>query len=194
MLVRYRDIMTMTSCYAYLNARIMPVARGKVFETPLAKALSERGIGEVAGGGTLQAEDGEIIHCGVDVDLHLSPANVDFVCTFLQARGAPKGSKLQFERDGTKEEIPFGLTEGIGVYLNGTDLPDVVYKNSDINVVMETFQKLTGDICVLKGYWQGPRETALYMYGTSAAELHSRLSQFMAAYPLCQKARVVQIA
>ena len=186
--------MTMTPCYAYLNARIMPVARAEVFEIPLDEALAERGIGEVAGGGTLQAKDGEIIHCGLDVDLELTPSNLEFVCGFLARRGAPKGSKLQFERNGVEEEVPFGHTEGIGVYLNGTDLPDEVYKNSDVNVVMETFDKLTSDVCVLRGYWRGPRETALYMYGPSSAELQSRISPFMAEYPLCQKARIVQLA
>jgi hypothetical protein len=186
--------MTRTPCYAYLNARIMPVARGKLFEIPLAKVLAERGIGQVAGGGTLCAQDGEIIHCGIDVDLELTPSNLDFVCGFLARRGAPKGSKLQFERNGPKEEVPFGQTEGIVVYLNGTDLPDEVYKTSDVNVVMETFYALTSDVCIMRGYWRGPRDTALYMYGPSAAELQSRVSRFVAEYPLCQKARVVQIA
>lgn len=184
----------MIPCYAYLNARVMPVSRGDIFEDPLSQMVAERGIGEVTGGGTLQAEDGEIIHCGIDLDMLLTPANIDSVCAFLSDRGAPKGSKLQFARDGTHQERPFGRTEGIGVYLNGTDLPAEVYRACDVNVVLETFQEATRDSCILRSYWQGPRETALYMYGASAEELRLKISAFIAEYPLCQGARVVRIA
>src|SRR4051794_18752576 len=129
----------LTSCYVYLNARIKPVSRGKIFETPLTEIIAKRRLGEVTGGGTLKAKDGEIIHCGIDLDLKLTESNIRFVCEFLERQGAPKGSRLQFKRNGVNEEVPFGQIEGIGVYLNGTDLPDEVYKTSDINVVMETF-------------------------------------------------------
>jgi hypothetical protein len=186
--------MERTPCYAYLNARIMPVERGNFFEIPLDALLAKHGVGEVTGGGTLQDQHGEIVHCGIDIDLELTQSNLNNVCGFLEHRGAPKGSKFKFEHNGIKEEIPFGKMEGIGVYLNGTDLPEDVYKNSSIDMVMESFNKLISNICVIRGYWQGKRETALYLYGPSAADLQSRLSGFIAEYPLCQKARIVQIA
>ena len=156
--------------------------------------MAERGIGKVVGGGSLQAKDGEIIHCGIDLELQLTPSSIEFVCSFLTKYNAPKGSKLQFKRNGVNEEVPFGVTEGLGVYLNGTDLPREVYKNCDVDVVLDTLYDLTSELPGFRGYWQGPRETALYMYAPSAAELRSRISKFMAEYPLCQKARVVQIA
>jgi len=184
----------LTPCYAYINAKIMPVARGKIFETPLDNAMKERGIGQAEGGGTLQAKDGEIIHCGVDVDLCLTEANIKFVCDFLTIRGAPRGSKLQFPENDERVGIPFGEIEGIAVYLNGTDLPDEVYRTSDINVVMESFDQLTIGTRTMQGYWRGNKETALYLYGPSSEELTSRISGFMSEYPLCQKARVVKIA
>jgi hypothetical protein len=58
-----------TPAYAQLNARIMPVARGKRFETPLTEALAKNGFGEVGGGGTLRSKTGEIVYCGIDVNL-----------------------------------------------------------------------------------------------------------------------------
>ncbi len=77
-----------TSSYAQLNARIMPVARGRRFETPLMEALAENGFGEVGGGGTMQLGTGEIEYCGIDVDLFNVENGAPFVCKFLTDRGA----------------------------------------------------------------------------------------------------------
>lgn len=41
---------------------------------------------------------------------------------------------------------------------------------------------------------QGPTETAFYLYGKSAAEMKSRISTFVASYPLCRKCRIERIA
>ncbi|KKK74915.1 hypothetical protein LCGC14_2879000, partial [marine sediment metagenome] len=46
----------------------------------------------------------------------------------------------------------------------------------------------------MQGYWQGPTETALYLYGDDAEELKRLISDFMEQYPLCKGARVVTIA
>jgi hypothetical protein len=43
-------------------------------------------------------------------------------------------------------------------------------------------------------YWQGPTETALYVYGRKASEMQAALQPFLDSYPLCARARVVQIA
>ena len=122
--------------YAQLNIRIMPVARGEKFETPLGEALAENGLGEVGGGGTMQAKGGEIQFCGIDVDLFNVEEGSRFVCEFLTERGAPKGLVLLYQHNGKDVKLPFGETEGIAIYLNGTDLPNEVYRSSDINVVM----------------------------------------------------------
>jgi hypothetical protein len=180
--------------YAQLNARIMPVARGKRFETPLAEALAENGFGEVGGGGTLQQQSGEIEYCGIDVDLTDIENGAPFVCKFLTDRGAPKGSKLTYTYEGKKVELAFGEAEGIAIYLNGTDLPADVYKQSDINVVIESINRLLGNRGSIRGHWQGPTETALYMYGRSATDMRTAISEFVAAYPLCQRARIETIA
>src|SRR5437868_5292169 len=119
--------------YAQLNARIMPLDRGERYEDPLADALAENGLGEITGGGSLQAENGEIQYCGIDIDLFDVAKAVPFICDFLARCGAPKGSKLQYEHGGSKIEVPFGSLEGLAIYLNGTDLPDEVYQKCDIN-------------------------------------------------------------
>jgi hypothetical protein len=180
--------------YAQLNARIMPIDRGERYEDPLQEALVARGLGEVTGGGTMQATPGEIDFCGIDIDLNDLAAGVPFVCEVLTSLGAPKGSKLQYELEGQQIETPFGAAEGLAIYLNGTDLPDEVYANSDVNHVYDEIIRLLGDRGQIQGHWQGPTETALYLYGPSADQMRQLIAPLLAEYPLCARARVEQIA
>lgn len=186
--------MSTISAYAQLNARIMPIERGERYEDPLGDALEENGLGAVTGGGTLQSEAGEIDYCGVDVDLFDVAKAVPFVCEFLTKCGAPKGSKLQYEANGQTVEVPFGSAEGLAIYLNGTDLPEEVYKQCDVNVAYAEINRLLGDGGSIQGHWQGPTETALYLYGNSADEMRARIDRYLNEYPLCQRARVIKIA
>ncbi len=172
----------------------MPLDRGDRYEDPLQEALEENGWADVTGGGTSQTEEGEIDYCGVDLDLHNVDQAVPFICEFLEACGAPKGSKLQFERDGESHEVDFGFLEGVAVYINGTDLPEEVYQTCDINHVADEIDRLLGERGGIQGHWQGPTETALYLYGYSAEEMQRLIAPLMAEYPLCQKARMVAIA
>jgi hypothetical protein len=55
------------------------------------------------------------------------------------------------------------------------------------------FGKLFGKKRVLS-FWQGPRETALYLYGASFNEMQSRIAAFIGSYPLWQRCRIEQIA
>src|SRR5262245_20846271 len=124
------------SAYAQLNARIMPMDRGERFEDPLIEAFEGNGFGEVTGAGRMQAASGEIEYCGIDIDLFDVKQGVPFICKLLTECGAPKGSKLQYELNKKKVEVPFGEAEGLAVYLNGTDLPANVYKECDVNEVV----------------------------------------------------------
>ena len=171
---------------ARLNDRARPLDRGDLYEDPLDAVLKKRGLGQVSGGGTQQAASGEIDFCDVEIELS-EPAIVDV----LETRGAPKGSRLLLGRE---EERPFGRLEGLAVYLNGTDLPAETYRTCDSNHVYQEFNRLLAPSARIHSYWQGPKETALYMYGPSYTEMTAHLADFIAAYPLCAKARLVQIA
>jgi hypothetical protein len=180
--------------YAKLNARILPLDRGDRYEDPLIEALAGNGYGEVTGGGTGQSENGEIAYCGIDIDLFNVEEGVPFICEFLATRGAPKGSALEFERNGEKIEVQFGILEGLAIYLNGTDLPDEVYQTSDVNELVDEINRLLGDRGDMQGHWQGPTETALYLYGYSADEMKELIAGPLTNYPLCQRARMERIA
>jgi len=182
------------SSYALLNVRIMPIDRGEQYEDPLGEALEESGYGQITGGGTMQSKEGEIEYCGLDIELFDLSKGVSFICEFLTKQGAPRGSKLQYEIEGKKIEVPFGEAEGLAIYLNGTDLPDEVYKECDVNEVVETISRLLADRGAIQGHWQGPTETALYLYGSSFDGMCNLISAFLAEDPLCQRARVVRIA
>jgi hypothetical protein len=177
-----------------VNARLQPMDRGAIFEDPLADALSARGLGTVTGGGTHLLESGEIEACDIEVEVAgASPERLHELVEALETLGAPKGSSLRLA-EGAGEPIPFGRWEGLALYLNGTDLPDAVYAQCDPNFVRAEIDRLLEGTGRVMSYWDGPTETALYVYGQSFADMRTRLQAFFDTYPLCQRARVVQVA
>jgi len=178
---------------ARINAKLQPTHREEFFGGPLNAALKTQGRCEVSGGGTLQGVSGEIEYCDIEINaFDLDDATVNLVVSTLESLGAPKGSKLTIESTG--EEIQFGRAEGMAVYLNGTDLPDETYRDCDSNHVYAEFDRLLGGDGRVLSYWQGPRETAFYMYGRSFDEMRHRLSGFIASYPLCAQCRAERVA
>jgi hypothetical protein len=178
---------------AQLNARLQPMHRGEFFEDPLDDELKKYQLGEVSGGGTLQTPSGEIESCDIEVELSGDSAAAErLVIGTLEKLGIPKGSKLRVEADG--REVPFGTSEGLAVYLNGTDLAAEVYKECDSNFVYSEFDRLLEGEGRILSYWQGPTETAFYAYGSSFATMRRLSAEFLASYPLCQHCRVVQVA
>jgi hypothetical protein len=178
---------------AQLNCRAQPMHRGEFFEDPLDEKLKEEGLGEVSGGGTLQNENGEIEHCDIEIQLAREDSTVPArIIDILQGLGAPKGSKLHIES--SQSEISFGVSEGLAIYLNGTALPDDVYSSCDSNHVYEELDRLVAPSGRVLSYWQGPTETAFYLYGDSFTAMRIAIEGFVSSYPLCQKARIEQIA
>jgi hypothetical protein len=119
---------------------------------------------------------------------------VPAVTKFLEERGAPKGSTLTiYQGDEVSKELAFGLREGFAVYLDGVNLPDEVYRTSDINIVIEEINRLLSGHGEIDGHWQGPTETALYVYGDSNSAMQPMIKGFMDAYPLCRGARIVNL-
>ncbi len=179
---------------ARLNHKLMPLDRGERYEDPLQEALSTRNLGSVDGGGTQLLQSGEVEFIDVEVMLDDEAEGVPFVVETLEALGAPKGSVLQIHGEGEIRELPFGKAEGVGIYLDGVNLPDEVYATSDVNVVVEELNRSVEGSGELQSYWEGSEETALYFYGADAEEMKRRMAGFLSQYPLCAGARVVTIA
>ena len=74
------------------------------------------------------------------------------------------------------------------------NLSPEVYRDCDINFVWAEFEKRIGPKGKIRGFWQGATETALYLYGESAAEMQKQIGDFLASYPLCKGSRVVPFA
>ena len=180
---------------ASLPEKIMPADRGLVYARPLDDFLQLNEHGEVSGGGTMQLENGEVAYCDIEIQLYASKPNytlINEIVQILEDLGAPKGSTLLIES--TNETIPFGKKEGLAIYLDGANLPDEVYETSDSNYVFEQLKKLTKDTSSAMRYWEGPDETAFYFYSDSFTEMKATIQDFINAYPLCEGARIEQIA
>lgn len=179
------------SVTAQLNARLQPIHRGP-FEDALNEALEKRWLGEVTGGGTqLADEPAGIAYCDLEIRLtDDTPATLDALIEELNRLGAPKGSKLILHG----RQIPFGVHEGLAIFLNGMDLPDEVYKTCDVNHVIEECERLMGGGGKMLSYWEGSKDTGLYFYGPSFARMKAAVAGFLESYPLCKKCRVEQIA
>ncbi|MBS1700478.1 MAG: hypothetical protein JST12_02365 [Armatimonadetes bacterium] len=177
---------------AKLNMRLMPVSRGSAFEDPLDDRLKELGLGQVNGGGTAMQANGEVAYCDIEIELQsLNEDTIKVVLETLSNLGAAKGSSLRVDAN---RSIPFGELEGLAIYLNGRDLPAEVYASSDVNVVYSSLDQCVDGMGMVFSYWEGPTETALYLYGRTFGEMKSAIQEFVSEYPLCQQCRIEQIA
>ncbi len=182
------------SVTAQINHKLGPIDRGERYEEPLDSGVAAHAYGETDGGGTMLSAEKEIEFIDVHMLLSAPEISVPFVIQLLEQQGAPKGSKLMIcENDKVSKEIPFGLREGFGIYLDGVNLPDQVYKECDSNIVVSEVDKCLKGHGQIESHWQGPTETALYVYGDSNAIMKPLIVDFLASYPLCKGARIVDI-
>ncbi|QBH98143.1 hypothetical protein EKN56_18180 [Limnobaculum zhutongyuii] len=173
-----------------LNAKLQPMHRADL-DDALSIVLDKQNIGDICGGGSLLEDNGEIQECNIEIEaIDSSEQAIEHILSFLKNTLSPKGSRL---RIGDKV-IPFGEHEGLGLYLNGTDLPDEVYQNCDINEAWAEIEKLLGDEGSIHSYYQGNTETALYIYGNQFEVMYQLIKPYLDSYPLCQQCRVVKIA
>ena len=164
------------------------------FEDALDAWLREQLPGvTVAGGGTSLGQDGAgPMSCEIEVQLRSSSREeVDAIVRAMDRIGAPKDSKAAVDGE---DVARFGTLEGLGLFLNGTDLPDEVYANSDVNELINLLGEALGDEGRLASWWEGPRETCLYFYGRSFDEIRQRVGAVIERHPLAQLSRVEQIA
>ena len=158
---------------ANLNDRLMPIDRGDIYEDPLDEYIQANETGEVTGGGTIQLRTVEIKYCDVEILLNsydINQEHIKLIIKKLEELEAPKESKLTIEK--TEQKIEFGKKEGLGIYLNGVNLDEDTYKNSDSNIIVSEIKKLTDDHSKNIRYWQGAKETGLYFYSDSFEKMN----------------------
>ncbi len=183
----------MTVVTVTLNARLEPKRRAD-----LEDAFDEvmKGMGKdihVTGGGTSLSDNGEAEECDIEFSMtEASDENISLIIQLFSSMLAPKGSRLFIHGEDT--QINFGNDEGLAIYFNGTELSEEVYENGDISDVFDILDEAVEDIGSIHGVWDGPTETAFYFYGSSFAEMEAVLKPHLETIPLCQKARVIQIA
>ena len=174
---------------ARLYEYIEPIDRGDRYEDPLQAALEMSGAGRVTGGGSQLDELGGISYVDIEIEL----ANLDdaprAVADALEAAGAPQGSELLLASD---ESVlrEFGTQQCLAVFLDGTSLPDEVYAELDFDAVVEEVGAAAG-AGSYRGFWQGPEETGLFLFGPDAEAMLARVEPVLGRLPIGQNARVV---
>lgn len=115
---------------------------------------------------------------------------MEWLVNLLGAIGIPKGSLLR----GVEPSVPVGTLEGLAIYMNGSDLPEEIYKSCDINYVIEQLEQAIDGIGHMYSYRELDKFTALYFYGVSFSAMKDKMNPFVSSYPLCQKCLIEQIA
>ena len=182
-----------------LNMRLRPDMRARCFEDGLDLMLRSKGLGIVSGGGSLLSPEGEVESCDVEMDLvDDSEETRRAVLAAAEKLEAAKGSKLKYRYAGDRiaSEHPIGKLEGFAVYLNGTDLPEEVYRDNKLqDVYGALIEALSRNGALVRSYWRGPRETALYFYGEGGIEaMLAKANPILKTHPLCEKHRIVRLA
>lgn len=172
----------------HVNERLQPKHRF-VLEDTIDEALKRNNHGEITGGGTLMEKNGEIKSCDIDIELSDDDDAFERFKDYVNHLGIAKGSEL--ETDGKK--FPVGSFEGMGIYLS-VNLPDEVYKNNDVNELIEKLNDALGDKGILRSWREHNDFTALYFYGDSFKKMAKLVKRVLEKHPLVENCRVVQIA
>ena len=172
---------------ARLYENIEPLDRGDRYEDPLQAVLDQSQAGLVTGGGSQLNALGGIEYAEVEIELANLDAALGLAIKALEDAGAPQGSEVIHDGKVIRE---FGALQCLAVYLDGTSLPAEVYANLDFETVMKDLGSVAGPGSY-RGFWQGPQETGLYFYGSSAEDIFKRVEPLLGKLPIGQNARVV---
>ena len=174
---------------ARLYEYIEPIDRGDRYEDPLQDALEKAGAGRVTGGGSQLDELGGISYVDIEIELANLEDALRTVTSALEAAGAPQGSELMLASD---ERVlrEFGTQQCLAVFLDGTSLPDEVYAELDFEAVVEEIGAAAGEGS-FRGFWQGPEETGLFLFGSDAEAMLARVEPVLGRLPIGENARVV---
>lgn len=172
---------------------IEPLDRGDRYEDPLDEALAEEDLGGICGGGSQLSDECGIEFVDIEIELNDLERGLEIAKSILEEQGAPKGSLLRYEANGSEQTIEFGVTECLAVFLDGVGLPKEVYETTDINVLADEIREIldANSIGEIRSAWAGPKETAIFIFGGDAETIFTSLKPVFESYPLCQNARII---
>jgi hypothetical protein len=174
---------------ARMYEHIEPMDRGDRYEDPLQTALEAGNLGRVTGGGSQLNELGGIEFADVEIELADLDDALRVVREALEKAGAPQGSEIIHGEDG-RVLREFGTEQCLAVYLDGISLPAHVYAELDFDQVVSEIGAAAGPDSY-RGFWQGPEETALFLFGPDADALFARVEPVLGRLPIGQNARIV---
>lgn len=177
-----------------LNHKIDPMLRGDIYEDPLQDYFDEVGWGEVSGGGTLLSDEFGIDYCDVEIDVPQLTTTLPLIIHFIEAQGAPKGSKLIiYPEDSSLDnyEIPLGKNEGIALCLKTANLPEYNKEHNPIQEWVNQAQELLGEKAIMDNSHFTDEELKLYFYGNSNQVIQNQLAPLVASTSWCQGHRWV---
>jgi hypothetical protein len=174
---------------ARMYEHIEPIDRGGRYEDPLQEALEAKNLGRVTGGGSQLNELGAIEHADVEIELADLDDAAALAVAALERAGAPQGSEL-IDLSNSRVLRQFGTQQCLAVFLDGTTLPEEVYRDLDFDAVVTEIGEAAG-LDSFRGFWQGNEETGLFYFGANADEMFARVEPVLRKLPIGQNARVV---
>ena len=174
----------------HLNSRLQPKHRFELEDALTESFESNDNVGKITGGGTAMFPSGEIESCDIEIEFSNRSEDFEWLLNLLDNIGIPKGSVV---KTGGKD-FSVGSLEGLGLYLNGCDLPQEIYEICDVNELIGQLENSLGETGRLFSWMELNDFTALYFYGTIFDEMNDKIKPVISSHPLCQKCRVERIA
>lgn len=171
----------------HLNMPLLPEDSIEMFEDPLNEVLKKYKIGEVTGGGT-ELNDGMPVSNDVELSIKKEKKE-DFINYIKSLNIYSKGSYIEFD----DEKIEIGTLEGLNLRLNGIDLDSSIYKNNDVNHVIDEIVKQLNGKGTFYSHYVGEKYTNLYFYGESYDEMKEIIDKYIISCPLCKKSIVEKL-
>lgn len=173
-----------------IPARLTPDRRDELIVGPLGVLVEHvSASSRIASVETVASAVGEPMELVIGLDVHLPDAEQLIAAVLDLEAGMPRGSTVEIN----DKAATFGELEGLALYLNGTDLPDEVYATSDLAAIVGDLRASLEGVGEIWAVWQGPTETALYVYGRDAAAIEAALVEQQPRIPLMQGCRMVEL-